>query len=351
MRNDAPKTNQAPDGLRYVTDAQPGFSRRRFGKKSFRYLDQNSEPIRHEKTVERIHALVIPPAWEDVWICRFDNGHLQVTGRDARARKQYRYHEKWTTVRNETKFKKLALFGEKLPLIHLQTERDLRLPGLPREKVLAAVVQVMDLTRIRVGNDIYAQENDSYGLTTIRNEHATVKGSKVRFQFRGKSGVSRDLSFSDPRLSRIIKKCQELPGEELFCFEDEEGGVHDVTSTDVNEYLRTLTGETLTAKDFRTWGGSVKAVEVLAEKGIAVEISPTAIKKRHLDVIREVASYLGNTPAVSRKYYVHPAVLDSDVDGFLHKQHGKRAKAGAKTKMKQITIDIHAQVTLDILKR
>ena len=339
-QEDHPET---PEGLRYVTDAEPGLSRRRVGKKGFVYLDQHREKIKNEKTVERIKALVIPPAWEDVWICRITNGHLQVTGRDARDRKQYRYHEKWTTVRNETKFQKLSLFAEKLPLIQAQTEHDLKLPGLPKNKVLAAVVQIMDLTRIRVGNEIYAQENDSYGLTTIRNEHATIKGAKVRFKFRGKSGVNRDLSFSDPRLSRIVKKCQDLPGEELFCFEDDDGEVHDITSTDVNEYLRSMTGDCLTAKDFRTWGGTIKAVELLAELEPLEKASQTARKKRELEVIKGVAAHLGNTVSVCRKYYVHPAVLAADYDGFLAKVRAKH--------LKKKSADLSTLVTLEILKR
>lgn len=334
---------EIPDGLRYVSDHEPGLTRRRLGKKGFAYLDQNREKIKNERTVERIKALVIPPAWEDVWICRLINGHLQVTGRDARDRKQYRYHEKWTTVRNETKFQKLSLFGEKLPLIQAQTEHDLKLPGLPKNKVLAAVVQIMDLTRIRVGNEIYAQENDSYGLTTIRNEHATIKGSKVRFKFRGKSGVQRDVSFSDPRLSRIVKKCQDLPGEELFCFEDEHGEVHDISSTDVNDYLRNMTGDSLTAKDFRTWGGTVKAVELLTELEPLTKATAAARKKRELEVIKGVAAHLGNTVSVCRKYYVHPAVLSADGDGFLAKAHAKHSK--------KKSANLSTLITLEILKR
>jgi DNA topoisomerase I len=309
-----------PPGLRYVTDAQPGFSRRRVGRKGFYYLDEKRDRIRSETVIERIRSLVIPPAWEGVWICRYSNGHLQVTGRDARDRKQYKYHPKWTEVRNETKFQKLALFAEKLPLIKDQTEAHLRLKDLPKEKVLAAVVRVMDLTRIRIGNDIYAQENDSYGLTTMRNEHAEVDGTKVRFQFRGKSGVERDLSFRDRRLSHIIRQCQELPGEELFCYEDERGEVHDIGSSDVNEYLRAITGDALTAKDFRTWGGTVKAMQILAQMGQADDLPEAARKKRELEVIKKVAKYLGNTVAVCRKYYVHPAIFEADRDGLLHRK-------------------------------
>lgn len=339
------ETPDTPAGLRYVTDAQPGFTRRRVGKKGFLYLDDQRDKIRNEKTIERIQSLVIPPAWDDVWICRFVNGHLQVTGRDARDRKQYRYHEKWTEVRNETKFQKLSLFGEKLPLIQERVDQDLKLTGLSKDKVLAAVVKIMDMTRIRVGNDIYAQENDSYGLTTIRNEHATVKGSKVRFQFRGKSGVARDLSFSDRRLSRIIQQCQDLPGEELFGYEDDDGNPHDVSSTDVNEYLRSITGEALTAKDFRTWGGTVRALEVLTEMGPPEELSETARKKRELEVIKDVAKHLGNTVAVCRKYYVHPVVFEADRDGYLHR------KNKALTKALDSRHEVSLHLALNVLKR
>lgn len=329
-----------PRGLRYVSDREPGFSRRRVGTRGFIYFDSHRDRVRDDGMIDRFRALVIPPAWKDVWICRFANGHLQVTGRDARDRKQYRYHSKWTEVRNESKFEKLALFGETLPKIYQATEADLKLSGLPKDKVLAAVVRVMDLTRVRVGNDIYAEQNDSYGLTTMRNDHAQVKGHKVRFRFRGKSGVERDVAFEDPRLSRIIKNCQDLPGEELFCYEDDDGEVHDVSSTDVNEYLKRITGEDLTAKDFRTWGGTVKALEIIKGLPALEKESEAAWKKRRLEVIREVSRYLGNTVAVCRKYYIHPGVFEADESGYLARKN-KKARGAAPSQ----------DLVLDVLKR
>lgn len=331
---------EVPRGLRYVSDHEPGFSRRRVGTRGFIYFDSHQDRVRDEGVIERFRSLVIPPAWKDVWICRFANGHLQVTGRDARDRKQYRYHTKWTEVRNETKFEKLSLFGETLPKIYAATERDLKLSGLPKEKVLAAVVRVMDLTRVRVGNDVYAEQNDSYGLTTMRNDHAQVRGSKVRFQFRGKSGVERDVAFEDPRLSRIIKNCQDLPGEELFCYEDDDGEVHDISSTDVNEYLKSITGEELTAKDFRTWGGTVKALDVLKNLPPLERDTETAFKKRQVEVIREVAEYLGNTVAVCRKYYIHPAIFEADRTGYLERKMKRSRKARSTGLSHDLVLDV-----------
>lgn len=310
-------------GLRYVKDHEPGFTRRRRGK-GFIYLDHERARISNEDVIQRIRKLAIPPAWEGVWICRHDNGHLQATGRDVRERKQYRYHPVWAQSRNETKFSKLHLFGTRLPKIRARVEEDLQLPGFPKEKVLAAVVRVMELTNIRVGNDIYAEENDSYGLTTIRNEHAEVKGSKVNFHFRGKSGIVHDLKFRDPRLGKIIRRCQELPGEELFGYVDEDGQPHDIGSSDVNEYLREISGEAITAKDFRTWGGTTHAIETLAELGPCLETTKKARKTREVGCYKCAAAHLGNTVAVCRKYYVHPVVFEADVSGELHKLFKKR---------------------------
>jgi DNA topoisomerase-1 len=313
-------------GLRYVRDDQPGFKRRRVGKKGFIYLDHENAKISSDKTLFRIRSLVIPPAWENVWICRFPNGHLQATGRDARRRKQYRYHNIWSTARNETKFEKLKVFGECLPRIREQVEKDLKLPGMGREKVLAAVVRVMELTKIRVGNDIYAEENESYGLTTIHNEHAQVRGEKVKFRFKGKSGILHEVDFEDPRLSAIIRKCQHLPGEELFAYVDGAGQTHDIGSSDVNDYLRAISGETVTAKDFRTWGATTRAAEILLGLGPAGELTERKRKERARDVIKATAKHLRNTTAVCRKYYVHPLIFDADQEGLLHQTHVKHKK-------------------------
>jgi DNA topoisomerase-1 len=306
-------------GLRYVRDDSPGIRRRRSGK-GFIYFAPDGSRIRDGNVLARIKSLVIPPAWEKVWICRSSNGHIQATGRDARNRKQYIYHSKWKEARNETKFSKLCSFGECLPEIRKRLEQDLRKPGMPREKVLAAVVKTMEITRIRIGNDAYAEENHSFGLTTIRNGHAKVKGAKIKFKFRGKSGVVHEVSFQDRRLSKIIRRCQELPGEELFGYEDESGQTHDVTSGDVNEYLQAISGQAITAKDIRTWGGTVKAVKELGLLGpVGKKFSDTARKRRHNQILKEVAAHLGNTVTVCRKYYVHPAIFETDCDGRLHK--------------------------------
>lgn len=305
-------------GLRYVTDTNPGIRRLRRGK-GFIYKDDHTGHIKCDKILSRIKALVIPPAWEDVWICRQANGHLQVTGRDAKKRKQYRYHEKWNELRNLTKFDRMLTLSEKLPLLKKRIEKDLSLPGMPREKVLAAVIQVMIITQSRVGNSAYAEENESYGLTTLLNNHAEVKGSKVHFSFKGKSGVEHDIEFSDPKLSKIIKRCQDLPGEELFAFRNPDGEIIDVNSSHVNDYLRETTGEDFTAKDLRTWGGTCKAIEVLVKECPDCDLSERKWKARHVSVIKETARHLHNTVAICRKYYIHPKVLEADREGHLHK--------------------------------
>ena len=316
-------------GLRYVHSNEPGIRRKRSGK-TFRFIDSKNKPVVCEKTLARIKALVIPPAWEDVWICAHAQGHLQATGRDQRARKQYRYHAEWSRARNENKFEHLRVFGESLPKIRRELDTALSQPGLTKEKVLAATVQVMELTKIRIGNDVYASENDSYGLTTMLHEHTNIRGSTVKFKFKGKSGIHHEVKFSDPRLSRIIRRCQDLPGEELFGYEDDQGNFHRIDSHDVNAYLRQISGRPISAKDFRTWGGTLRALEVLISQGPADSRSQTAQKKRALSIIREVSEHLRNTVAVCRKYYVHPMVFSLDADGTLHKIASSRKLRKAK---------------------
>jgi DNA topoisomerase-1 len=301
-------------GLRYVSDEQPGFTRQKKGE-DFEYFDTKGEPITDETRLLRIRRLAIPPAYTDVWICPTANGHLQATGRDARRRKQYRYHEKWREVRDESKYDKMLIFGAALPKIRERVEADLALPGLPKNKVLATIVSIMERTFIRVGNEEYARTNNSYGLTTMRNKHVDVKGAKVQFKFRGKSGVEHAVDIADRRLARIVKKVQDLPGQELFAYVDDAGVVHDIKSQDVNDYLREITGEDFTAKDFRTWAGTVLAAVALNHLDVC-ETSKEA-KKNVKNAISAVAKILGNTPAVCRKCYVHPAVLETYMSGSM----------------------------------
>lgn len=301
-------------GLQYVTDEDPGIRRERVGEK-FRYIAPTGKPIRNAEEIRRIESLGIPPAWEDVWICSLPNGHLQATGRDAKGRKQYRYHVQWRQLRDETKFTRMIAFSEALPKIRERIEQDLALPGLPREKVIATVVQLMELTRIRVGNEEYAKTNKSFGLTTMRDRHVDVKGSTIRFKFRGKSGVEHDVEVSDRRLAKIVKRCQDIPGQELFQYLDEDGQRQSINSNDINSYLREISGQDFTAKDFRTWAGTVLAATELCQ--VEVGESTTATKKAIVQAIKSVAHHLGNRPATCRKYYVHPAVLDAYEAGSL----------------------------------
>lgn len=314
-------------GLKYVTDSQAGFTRKKKGK-SFQYLDLDGKPLKSERHLKRIQALVIPPAWKDVWICGNENGHLQATGFDERGRKQYKYHAEWSQLRNETKFSKMILFSEKLPLIRKRIQKDLKLSGLPRNKVLAAIVQIMDQTMIRIGNEEYAKENESFGLTTIRNRHAQVQGHKARFRFKGKSGKFHDVEIEDRRIAQIIRKCQELPGQELFGYEADDGSYVDVSSSDVNDYLREITNENITAKDFRTWGGTVQAAQVLQCAG--PHQTKTELKKQILSAVRSTAEHLRNTPTVCRKYYIHPCVFESYENGNLFKIYSSCQKSSAK---------------------
>lgn len=320
--NTAPPAAAKAAGLRYVHDDRPGIRREPDGE-GFRYVDAKGEPVDDEATLKRIKSLAIPPAWTDVWICPQANGHLQATGRDARGRKQYRYHPKWREVRDEVKYERMINFGKALPKIRKEVDRALALPGLPREKVLATIVYLLEATMMRIGNDEYARENKSYGLTTLRNRHVKIDGSEVEFRFRGKSGVYHDVKVHDRRLARIIQRTRDLPGQDLFQYLDEDGERHTVGSSDVNDYLRTITGEDYTAKDFRTWSGTVLAAMALQEFE-AVD-SDAQAKKNVVRAIESVAERLGNTPSVCRKCYVHPAVLDAYLDGTM--LEGLRARA------------------------
>src|SRR3954468_22481924 len=301
-------------GLRYVTDDQPGIRRRKRGK-GFTYLDPQGRAIKDEKTLERVRKLATPPAWTDVWICPRPNGHLQATGRDARGRKQYRYHADWREVRDETKFGRMIAFGDALPKIRERIERDMAQRGLGREKVLATVVKLLETTLIRVGNREYAKQNNSFGLTTLRDQHVDVDGSTLRFEFRGKSGKEHSVEVQDRRLARIVKQCRDLPGQKLFQYLDESKERQSVSSEDVNASLRETTGEAFSAKGFRTWGGTVLALSALLESGDSE--SEREANKAVVEAIKRVSGQLGNRPAICRKYYVHPVVIQSFLEGTL----------------------------------
>lgn len=312
--NSDPPAAARAAGLRYVHDDRPGI-RRVPDEEGFRYVDAHGDPVEDEATLKRIRSLAIPPAWTEVWICPQANGHLQATGRDARGRKQYRYHPKWREVRDEVKYERMIKFGKALPQIRKEVDRALGLPGLPREKVLATIVYLLEATMMRIGNDEYARENKSYGLTTLRNRHVKIDGSEVEFRFRGKSGVYHDVKVHDRRLARIIQRSRDLPGQDLFEYLDENGEPHTVNSSDVNDYLREISGEDYTAKDFRTWSGTVLAAIALQE--FEKFDSEAQAKKNVVRAIETVAEKLGNTPSVCRKCYVHPAVLESYMDGTM----------------------------------
>jgi DNA topoisomerase I len=313
-------------GLRYVSDTMPGIRRKKAGQ-GFTYVGPDGKPIRDAKEIARIRALAIPPAYTDVWICPSPNGHLQATGRDARKRKQYRYHPKWREVRDETKFGRMLAFSEVLPRIRARVEHDLNLPGLPREKVLATVVRLLEYTCIRVGNEEYTKANRSFGLTTLQDRHVEISGSNLTFEFRGKSGKNHKVSLSDRRLARIVQRCQALPGEDLFQYVDDDGVRQTVGSGDVNDYLREISGQEFTAKDFRTWNGTILAVAALTEAGAWG--TQKQAKSNVLRAIDSVAEQLNNTRAVCRKYYVHPAVFESYMTGSMleHLQNGKKPAA------------------------
>lgn len=315
-------------GLRYVTDAMPGIRRYRRGK-SFFYRTPTGRVLANPHELRRIQSLVIPPAWEDVWICPLPNGHLQATGRDARGRKQYRYHPQWALIRNETKFYRLALFGHTLPRIRRQAEAHLRQPHLSYERVMAAVVRLLEQTAIRVGNAEYAADNGSFGLTTMRGRHVAVKGSTIRFQFVGKHGKLHDCEIDDPHLARIVRHCQDLPGYELFKYVDECGDVRDVDSSDVNEYIKLISGQDFTAKDFRTWAGTVEAA--LTFRRIGAPPNKTQCKKNVVEVVKSVAQCLSNRFATCKKYYVHPAIIEAYEKGILLEEVNRPALVGGRS--------------------
>ncbi|MBY0228170.1 MAG: DNA topoisomerase IB [Gemmataceae bacterium] len=298
--------------LRHTSDSMLGLRRLKRGK-GFRYLRPDGAAVTDAQELARIKALAIPPAWRKVWICPHANGHLQATGLDARGRKQYRYHPEWTARRGQTKYARLAQFGAALPAIRERLEEHLALPGMPRERVLAAIVRLLDTTLIRVGNEEYARTNGSFGLTTLRNRHAIIEGTTLRFRFKGKSGVMHDVELKDRRLAALVRRCRDLPGQELFQWLDEKGEPHGLGSADVNEYLREVSGLEITAKDFRTWGGTVLALRALREAGACP--GEAEGKKAVVAMIERVAKGLRNTPAVCRKCYVHPTVCEAWLAG------------------------------------
>jgi DNA topoisomerase-1 len=328
-------------GLLYVTDTAPGITRRKSGS-GFRYLDAGGKPIRDAATLARIRSLAIPPAYTEVWICPSPRGHIQATGRDARGRKQYRYHAKWREVRDETKFGRMLAFSDALPAIRERIEADMALPGLPREKVLAAVVRLLECTRIRVGNDEYTRANRSFGLTTLRDQHVEINGSTLRFEFRGKSGKRHTVGLTDRRLARIVRQCQAIPGAELFQYLDDDGERQTIGSGDVNGYIREITGQEFTAKDFRTWAGTMLAAEALAamDAGESEKERKSAI----VQAVDQVAGHLNNTRAICRKYYVHPLIFESFLAGTL----AGRLEAGGKP---PAGLTAHEAAVISLLKK
>jgi DNA topoisomerase I len=306
-RNGSPASAHGA-GLHYAVDTEPGFHRLRRGR-GFAYANGSKRIIRDRATLNRIAALRIPPAWTDVWVCASPNGHLQGTGRDSRGRKQYRYHDCWTAKRDELKYDRMIEFSNALPRIRRRVTRDLKRTALPREKVLAAIVRIMDRTSIRVGNEEYMRANGSYGMATLRDRHVAIRGSQIRFCFRGKSGKTQEIELNDKRLAKIVRRCHDLPGQELFQYLDKDQQVCDVTSQDINDYVREISGKEFTAKDFRTWAGTAIAFEVLC---VSVKVTSLVVAKRNIVAALDcVAEHLGNTRAVCRKSYVHPGLLAS----------------------------------------
>jgi len=338
-------TSTTAPGLRHSTDRRPGITRRRSGG-GFSYRDADGNVVRDRETLARIRSLAIPPAWTDVWICPYPNGHLQATGRDAKGRKQYRYHPRFRRRRDAAKFERLVAFANALPAIRSRVDEDLARPGLPKEKVLAAVVRLLELTLIRVGNEEYARLNRSFGLTTLRDRHADVEGSSIRFRFRGKSGRQHEVGLRDRRLAAIVRKCRDLPGQELFQYVARDGEPIDVGSDDVNDYLRSIAPD-VTAKDFRTWAGTVLAFRAL--RALDRPATDGQAKKNVVAAIRETAELLGNTPAVCRQAYVHPVVVDAYLDDRLR---GALLHAAEESPTPPIgTTEAEEQAVVELLRR
>ncbi|MEK1904820.1 MAG: DNA topoisomerase IB [Pseudomonas sp.] len=320
----APTPPKLPAGLHYVTDSQPGISRRRL-RGQFAYFDSEGKRLRDTVEIRRLERLAIPPAYTDVWICTDPQGHLQAVGRDARGRKQYRYHPRWREVRDSSKYERLLEFGRALPRLRASVDEHLRLRALSQDKVLATVVALLDATLIRVGNPQYSRDNHSFGLTTLRNRHVEIQGNALRFRFRGKSGIEHQLSLNDPRLARIVRRCKELPGQQLFQYLDDEGERRSVSSTEINRYLQHHSGDSFTAKDYRTWAGTTLALQYLDEATNTNESNPQRVL---VEVIKQVAEQLGNTPAICRKCYIHPAVIEAFSDGRLVQRPQTRRRKG-----------------------
>jgi DNA topoisomerase-1 len=333
-------------GLRYVTDAMAGITRKRQGQ-GFTYTGPDGRTIRDEATLQRIRSLAIPPAWTRVWICPHPHGHLQVTARDARGRKQYRYHPEFRAQRDEAKFDRMFAFSEVLWKVRERVELDIGRPGLPREKVMATVVWLLERTLIRVGSDEYAKTNKSYGLTTLRRKHVEVNGTELVFEFRGKSGVAVSVGVTDRRIARVVQRCQELPGQELFQYLDEEGTRRQVDAGDINEYLREITDREVTAKDFRTFSGTMLAAEALRRMGAA--LSAAEAKQNVVRAIDETAARLGNTRAVCRKYYIHPALIEAYLDGVVLPSVSPERPKGERRKSRR-RLRAHEEEVLAFLK-
>ncbi|MCC9138004.1 DNA topoisomerase IB [Pontibacter silvestris] len=332
-------------GLRYTSDSSPGYTRKKAGK-VFYYVDKKGERISDEKTLERIKALVIPPAWTDVWICKSPKGHLQATGRDDKGRKQYLYHPEWQQARSLTKFGRMISFGKHLPQLRERIQQDITSRSLDRRKVTAVVLSIMDNALIRVGNRTYAKENKSYGLTTLRDKHVKIEGSKIKFTFKGKKGVEHEIDLKDRRLARLVKKCKDIPGYDLFQYYDEEGQRHTLESGDVNDYLREVTEEDFSAKDFRTWGGTVRMVECLEN---VLDEDPELNKEKSIKkAVKEVAKGLGNTPSVCSKYYIHPEVVnlfrEDRLIEYLERHNATTSQSGHLTATEELVLKMLERV-------